>query len=243
MCKSKWHLIIADYRHIANYHSRSGTNKEVYWSQTSNQHVQNGLPKSFCRELYDCIHEWFGRKPQIQPPHVCDLQNPSDSNFVAEKHTSDNDIEVVEENVGQDDISAVHGSESSTPASEKPLENSGSYKDVASAFGFGSSAPAQHPLSSCLVGAQPPPRRVSPMIISSSEAGGSSSRKHGGSTGIWRRTSSAHAALAEATKATGDVMVAQMKEIVGATRETENNRLEVQLKLFAEKMQYQQDKD
>ena len=44
-------------------------------------------------------------------------------------------------------------------------------------------------------------------------------------------------------KAIGDVMVAQMKEIIGATRESESNRVEVQLKLFAEKMQYQRDKD
>jgi hypothetical protein len=38
-------------------------------------------------------------------------------------------------------------------------------------------------------------------------------------------------------------MVAQMKEIVGATRKTESNHLEVQLQLFAEKMQYQREKD
>ena len=47
MCKSKWHLIIADYRRIADYHARTGINKQVYWSQTSGQHVQDGLPKCF----------------------------------------------------------------------------------------------------------------------------------------------------------------------------------------------------
>jgi hypothetical protein len=49
--------------------------------------------------------------------------------------------------------------------------------------------------------------------------------------------------MAEATKATGDNMVAQMQELVGVNRESERNRLEVQLKLFAEKMLYQRDKD
>jgi hypothetical protein len=34
-----------------------------------------------------------------------------------------------------------------------------------------------------------------------------------------------------------------MKDMVGTTREMESNRLEVQLKLFAKKMQYQRDKD
>jgi hypothetical protein len=43
MCKSKWHLIILEYRRIADYHSRTGTNKEVYWSQSSHEHLQEGL--------------------------------------------------------------------------------------------------------------------------------------------------------------------------------------------------------
>jgi hypothetical protein len=34
MCKSKWHLIISEYRCIADYYSRMGTNMEVYWSPT-----------------------------------------------------------------------------------------------------------------------------------------------------------------------------------------------------------------
>jgi hypothetical protein len=30
MCKSKWHLLIPDYRRISDYHARTGTNKELY---------------------------------------------------------------------------------------------------------------------------------------------------------------------------------------------------------------------
>jgi hypothetical protein len=38
-------------------------------------------------------------------------------------------------------------------------------------------------------------------------------------------------------------MVAQIKELVGATRESETNRLGVHLKFFAKKMEYQREKD
>jgi hypothetical protein len=44
--------------------------------------------------------------------------------------------------------------------------------------------------------------------------------------------------LADATKATGDIMVVQMKELVGARRKSETNRLRMHLKLFAKKMEY-----
>jgi hypothetical protein len=84
---------------------------------------------------------------------------------------------------------------------------------------------------------------MSPVLISSSESGGFSGRRHTGNTGIQRRSSSAHTALADATKATGEVMVAQMKELVGATKEIESNRLGVHLKFFAEKIEYQREKD
>jgi hypothetical protein len=77
---------------------------------------------------------------------------------------------------------------------------------------------------------------VSLVILSSSEFRGSSTRWYLGSTGVRRRTSSTHIALAEATKAIGEVMVAQMQQMVGATKETEMNKLEVQFKLFSEKM-------
>jgi hypothetical protein len=52
-----------------------------------------------------------------------------------------------------------------------------------------------------------------------------------------------YTALAEARKAIEDVMVVQIKELVRATRESETNCLEVHLKLFAKKMEYQMEKD
>ena len=71
---------------------------------------------------------------------------------------------------------------------------------------------------------------------------GLSGRPRPSSTGIRRRTSSMHIALAEATKAIGDILVEQIKELVGAIRDSETNRLGVYLKFFAKKMEYQREK-
>jgi hypothetical protein len=243
MCKSKWHLLIPDYRRIADYHARTGTNTELYWSQTTREHVEEGLPKSFSPEVYCRIHEWFGRRPQIQPPHVRDLLHPGDSNYIVEKDASDDDVEVVEENLSHEGKDGVDVGNSSTLVSATPLGTATSGKARSPAFGNASAAAEHHPRIQPNAGEHRVPWTVSPVVLSSSESGGSNARRYPGSTGVRRRTSSAHAALAEATKATGDVMVAQMQQMVGATRETESNRLEVQLKLFSEKMQYQREKD
>ena len=55
---------------------------------------------------------------------------------MADKHTMDDEVEVVEENLGQDVVSTHQGSQSSTPGPEKRVGNSGSYKDIGNAFGF-----------------------------------------------------------------------------------------------------------
>ena len=55
------------------------------------------------------------------------------------------------------------------------------------------------------------------VILSSLESGGPSGRRNPGSTSIRRQSSSTHAALDDAIKTTMKVMVAQMKEMVGAT--------------------------
>jgi len=72
-CKGKWHLMLLDYRKIADYHARTRINSKDYWMLTNNEYVAEKLPKSFSKEIYSQIHEWFGQRPQIQPPHVWDL--------------------------------------------------------------------------------------------------------------------------------------------------------------------------
>jgi hypothetical protein len=162
---------------------------------------------------------------------------------VVEQEASDEDVEVVGENIAPGARHCIHVSQSDTANPANEVGKAGFGKGIASAFVRGSASPQHIPGSPRSLPGQPQPRRFSPIILSSSNSGTSSGRRNPGSTGVRRRTSSAHAALAEATKATGEVMVAQMQAMVGATKKTETNRLEVQLKLFAEKMQYQREKD
>jgi hypothetical protein len=79
-CKAKWNLLLPDYKRIADFHARTGRNGMDYWELYTLEHTSEGLPKTFSRELYDQIHEWFGQRPQIQPPHIRDLLSPNDGN-------------------------------------------------------------------------------------------------------------------------------------------------------------------
>jgi hypothetical protein len=236
MYKSKWHLIIPDYRRIVDHHARIGTNGQVYWSQTNQEHVQEGLPKSFFNELFDRIDEWFGGRPQMQPSHIRDLMNPRDKNFDGNKDLSEDNVEVVGD-TGEED--SINPDLDYMPCTQ-PRMNAGCGKGMSLSVGMAKGSPLPHcptvHLSGGSESAVPP--KPSPILLSSSESGSYNMKRRLGNTRIRRRTS----ALADATKAIGDVMVAQMKEMVGATRETEHNRLEVQLRLFSENMQYQREK-
>ena len=65
-CKGKWHLILPDYRRVADYHVRTGINDEDYWLLTPNELIVETLPKAFSKEIYIRPHEWFRRRHQIQ---------------------------------------------------------------------------------------------------------------------------------------------------------------------------------
>ena len=66
-CKGKRHLILPDYRRVADYHARTGTNDEDYWLLTPNELIVETLRKAFSKEIYVRPHEWFRRRHQIQP--------------------------------------------------------------------------------------------------------------------------------------------------------------------------------
>jgi hypothetical protein len=82
-CKTKWHQILPDYKRIADYHSRMGTNTPDYWEQAPVERLAGGLPRSFSQETFNQLHEWNGRRPHITPPHVRDLLAPNDRNYQA----------------------------------------------------------------------------------------------------------------------------------------------------------------
>jgi hypothetical protein len=148
------------------------------------------------------------------------------------------EVEVVDENVKDNSVTATNMWDSNTPSSKKPVGMLGSIKGMSPSVGQRSVGEHQHGDNARVGGGVAVAPRISLVLLSSPESGGSNGHPRPSSKGIRRCTSSAHTVLAESTKAIGDVMVAQMKELVGAARESETNCLGIHLKLFAEKMEY-----
>lgn len=87
------------------------------------------------------------------------------------------------------------------------------------------------------------PPGIIPHYISTSDASEFNLRRRPGNTAVRRKSLSGKNIIAEATKARGDIMAGQMREMAEAGRELEHSKIEVQLKLFSEQMLYQREKD
>ena len=87
------------------------------------------------------------------------------------------------------------------------------------------------------------PPGIAPHYISSSETSHFAVQRRPGNTCVTKKSVSGHVVIAEATKAIGAVMAQQMQDIADASRDLERSKIEVQLKLFSEKMSYQREKD
>jgi hypothetical protein len=60
---------------------------------------------------------------------------------------------------------------------------------------------------------------------------------------VKRKNLSTHHVIAEAAKSSGEFLAQQMKAMADASHELERRNIDVQLKLFAEQMEYQREKD
>jgi hypothetical protein len=223
-CKTKWNQLIPDYKSIADYHSKTGRNVPDYWEQTTAEHKAEGLSKAFMKEYFDAIHEWYGNRLQIQPPQVRDLLAPDDSNFRREQqHAGSDDDDHAENEPHTDD--PMDASESDPVACTFPVT-------------AGSSAPPTGPCPGTRL-----PLGVTPYFLSTSETLEFSNKRRPCNTAVRRKSMSGHNIIAEATKASGEVMASQMRDMAESSRELERNKIEVQLKLFTEQMAYQREKD
>ena len=95
--------------------------------------------------------------------------------------------------------------------------------------------------SPCRRGGSPP--GVTSHIISSSGNLEFSLRNRPKNTRVCRKPWSGHNVIGEAMKASDDVMASQLREMPRASRDLEKSKIEVQLKLFAEQMDYACEKD
>ena len=254
-CKGKWHLILPDYRRVADYQTRTGINDEDYWLLIPNELTMEKLPKAFSKEIYVRLREWFGRRPQIQPPHVHDLLNPHNEVFQRENFDSvKDDVEVVNLSVNETNIEGLDGTsnidhvkriiDGRVPLTDcDPLEES-SIRPVPppSLFRQGPNPLGEIgvPNGTPLYGATPPLRGNTVFL---SDFSHSITKRKIANTTIRRKSSGGISALVEVDKASGEAIATEMKEMTSMTKETESNKLEVQLRLFSEKMAYQREYD
>ena len=80
-------------------------------------------------------------------------------------------------------------------------------------------------------------------VISSCDTSEVTFKRRSGNTGVRRKNLTTHNIIAEVTKATGNVLAQHMQDIAESNRELERSKIEVQLKLFSEQMEYQREKD
>ena len=80
-CKTKWNLLISDYKKITDYFARSSTNGAGYWELIAADRKGEGLSRMFSKEVYFGINEWYGTRPSMNPPHTRDLLSTEDSNY------------------------------------------------------------------------------------------------------------------------------------------------------------------
>ena len=81
-----------------------------------------------------------------------------------------------------------------------------------------------------------------PQVISSSDTSKFTVKRRSGNTRVRRKNLTAHNVITEATKATKNVLAQHMQDTAESSRELERSKIEVQLKLFSEQMEYQREK-
>ncbi|KAG0578609.1 hypothetical protein KC19_4G036600 [Ceratodon purpureus] len=83
-CKYKWNTLMADFKKIWDFHSRTGRNSEEYFRETTPAEKKlHNLPKTFYFVAYKNMAEWLRDKATLAPPHARDTMNPNDSNYHA----------------------------------------------------------------------------------------------------------------------------------------------------------------
>ena len=239
-CKTKWNQIIPEYKCIADFFARTGRNGADYWDMTATERKSEGLPRSFPQDLFHSIHEWFGSRPSMQPPHTRDLLSHEDGNYETQARVTVDDEEAHDSDPVTEDAMDIADELEDTDDTNghTPVGRRRSISDTTS----GPRLPGRNLPSNPTV--QPRiPVGVMPVVISSNDTSECSGGRKIGNTAVRRKSISGHNLIAQATRASGDVMAGQMKKMAEASRELEKSKIEVQLKLFSEQMQYQREKD
>ena len=243
-CKTKWNQILPDYKRISDYLNHSGRNVPDYWELSATERKEEGLSKHFPQDIYTTIDEWYGNRPQINPPHIRDLLAANDDNYRAQ-HIQQ---EIQDDNTNDQDIDdpmdmAVAAAAHAT-AGESMEQSSPPCSPITSSSNPGPAIRPSPSTGTPLSRARPGvPAGIVPQIISSSDTSLYSLGRRPGNTAVKRKGVSGHTIIAKATKTSGVLMEKQMQDIADSSQALERSKIEVQLQLLSEQMAYQREKD
>ena len=243
-CKTKWNQLLPAYKTISDYLNRTGRNVPDYWELSATERKEEGLPRHFPQDIYTAIDEWYGNRPQINPPHVRDLLAGNDDNYRAQHIHQD----IQDDNSNDQDIDDPMDMAAATTAhgtlGESTEQNSPPCSPITSASNPGPTIRASPSTGTPLSRARPGvPAGIVPQIISSSYTSSYTLGRRPGDTAVKRKTLSGHIIIAEATKTSGVLMAKHMQDIADSSQALERSKIEVQLQLFSEQMAYQCEKD
>ena len=176
----------------------------------------------------------------MQPPHTRDLLSHDDGNHDSCKAPSMLYEEVEDTDPQSEDpidiAEEVEGTENRSAQTPPPqLRQSQSTTSGAAKIVKNVTRNAQQQPSL--------PLGVIEHVISSSDTSDCNVGRRVGNTAVCQKSLSGHSLIAEATRASGDIMAGQMREMAKASRDLEQSKIEVQLKLFSEQMEYKHEKD
>ena len=234
-CKTKWNQLLLEYKKITDQSSCTGCDFNDYYTMHPTKKKEEGLPRLFNEDFFNAIHDQFGNRPQIQPPHVQDLLFPIDGNYKTLESTNNN-------NQNEDDNEADPFHDMPNPVSDTPTSLAGSSEgrlplnQVAPPSRRPSPARTQ---SSKKRPAFPGiPLGIVPHVIGSSEISQALENRQVGNMGVRRKNMVGYTIIATATKATGAILAAQMQGVAEASLLVEHLKVDLQQRSFNQHMAY-----
>ena len=253
-CKTKWHQMSTDYKRIVDFFKRSGTNETAYWDMNAAERKSENLPRSFPQDIFFLIHEWSGSRPAVTPPHGRDTLAADDCNYRSGQTAEEKADEA--DDINELFMDPLSGAEAFADSEEHSVSTRSPIPIPAKATSSrGQKGPAATgtvtPLpkgTAPIATATPLPKGTIPPgvtthLLSSNETVEASGRSRPSNTGQRRKSLSGHSLIANATRATGEAMAEQMKQMAKESQELEKSKIEVQTRLFDQQMQYQIERD
>ena len=160
----------------------------------------------------------------MQPPHTRDLLFHEDGNYrsqvcviVDEEAVQDSDP-ITEDPM--DIAEQMEATENSSDQTSPARRRTSSPTTSGARLGVRNNVPSSR-------GCPPLPNGVTPVLISSSDASKCSGGHKLGNRAVRRKSLSGHTLIAQATRASSDIMAGQMKEMADASQELERSKIEV----------------